>query len=70
MFRNYGTVYYILSSVSPAAVTDGAPDLGRGGELHAQIDADGVDDGPAVRGVVLGEPFECVQLAASETWHF
>jgi hypothetical protein len=24
----------------------------------------------AVRGVVLGEPFECVQLAASETWHF
>src|SRR5690242_7326864 len=33
----------------------------RGGERHAQVGANGVDDGLAVCGVVLSEPFERVQ---------
>ena len=35
----------------------------RGGERHAQVGADDVDDGLAVCRVVLSEPFECVQAA-------
>ena len=38
----------------------------RGGERHAQVGADDVDDGLAVCRVVLSEPFECVQAAGPD----
>ena len=59
-----------LVSVSPAgtsaasvASNSGFPAGVVGGERHAQVGADDVDDGLAVCGVVLGEPFQCVQAA-------
>jgi len=35
----------------------------RGGERHTQVGANDVDDGLAVRRIVLSEPFECIQAA-------
>jgi hypothetical protein len=38
----------------------------RGGEGHAKVGANYVDDGLAVRRIVLSEPFECIQAAGPD----
>ena len=66
---NPGSHCFALSArLFPAFACPGLQHAGgrRGGERHAQVSANDVDDGLAVCRVVLSEQFECIQAAGPD----